>query len=144
MHGLFTAWWIPGAARPHAQIRQPGAGTERRPAVVRPQLLLWSDAWDGESQGGGVAIPNRPYALGSASAGTSSPCPLMSQLESTEGSTKPRGLRAQDCGISAREFQDWQDPHPQGIAAFSQPLLMSPKYQVPRHRTPVCRETHCD
>lgn len=45
---------------------------------------------------------------------------LTCQPNRAEGSTK--GLRAQDCGISAREFQDWQDPQPQGISAFLQPL----------------------
>lgn len=50
MNGLFTAWQIPGAAQPHAQIRQPGAGIERSHSVFRPQLLLWSGACDREEK----------------------------------------------------------------------------------------------
>lgn len=62
----------------------------------------------------------------------------MCQPHRAEGSTK--GLRAQDCGICAQEFQDWQDPQPQGIISFLTTPLMSPKYQVPRHTNPVWRE----
>lgn len=124
----------PRGSRPHAQIHQPGAGIESSPAVFRLQLLLWSEASDGEKgePRWQRSCSKQARCPGKCQCGNIRPLSPNVPAHRPERSTKPMRLRVQDCGrLCTRGFQDWQDPHPQGAPRSSSILktpLRSPKY----------------
>lgn len=112
----------------------PSAWSWDREKPFRLQLLLWSEASDGEKgePRWQRSCSKQAICPGKCQCGNIRSLSPDVTAHRPERSTKPMRLRVQDCGrLCTRGFQDWQDPHPQGAPRSSSILktpLRSPKF----------------